>query len=40
VTALIIERGEKVFLPPALVFQCTKDQWTDLAQRFAEVTRR
>ena len=36
--ALIIERGEKVFLPPALVFQGTKDQWTtpELAQRFAE----
>ncbi len=35
--ALIIERGEKVFLPPALVFQGTKDQWTtvELAQRFA-----
>ena len=26
--ALIIERGEKVYLPPALVFQGTKDQWT------------
>jgi acetyl esterase len=36
--ALIIERGEKVYLPPALVFQGTQDQWTtaDLAQRFAE----
>jgi acetyl esterase len=35
--ALAIERGEKVFLPPALVFQGTKDKWTsvDLAQRFA-----
>ncbi len=35
--ALIIERGEKVFLPPALVFQGTADQWTtvELAQRFA-----
>jgi acetyl esterase len=35
--ALIIERGEKVYLPPALVFQGTKDQWTtvELAQRFA-----
>jgi acetyl esterase/lipase len=35
--ALIIERGEKVFLPPALVFQGTQDQWTtvELAQRFA-----
>jgi acetyl esterase len=35
--ALIIERGEKIYLPPALVFQGTKDQWTtvELAQRFA-----
>jgi acetyl esterase len=35
--ALIIERGEKVYLPPALVFQGTKDQWTtvELAERFA-----
>ena len=35
--ALAIERGEKVFLPPALVFQGTKDKWTsvELAQRFA-----
>ena len=35
--ALIIERGEKVYLPPALVFQGTQDQWTtvDLAERFA-----
>ena len=35
--ALIIERGEKVFLPPALVFQGTMDQWTsvELAQRLA-----
>jgi acetyl esterase len=35
--ALIIERGEKVFLPPAFVFQGTKDQWTpvELAERFA-----
>jgi acetyl esterase len=35
--ALIIERGEKVYLPPALVFQGTKDEWTtvELAQRFA-----
>ncbi len=35
--ALIIERGEKVYLPPALVFQGTQDQWTsvELAQRFA-----
>jgi acetyl esterase/lipase len=36
--ALILERGEKVFLPPALVFQGTQDQWTsvELAQRLAE----
>lgn len=36
--ALIIERGEKIYLPPALVFQGTKDQWTsvELAQRFAD----
>jgi acetyl esterase len=35
--ALAIERGEKIFLPPALVFQGTRDQWTppELAQRFA-----
>src|SRR5580704_1272619 len=35
--ALIIERGEKVYRPPALVFQGTKDQWTppELAERFA-----
>ena len=35
--ALAIERGEKVFLPPALVFQGTKDKWTsvELAQRLA-----
>jgi acetyl esterase len=35
--ALVIEKGEKVFLPPALVFQGTKDEWTtvELAQRFA-----
>jgi acetyl esterase len=36
--ALIIERGEKVYLPAALVFQGTQDQWTtvDLAQRFID----
>jgi acetyl esterase/lipase len=36
--ALAIERGEKVFLPPALVFQGTKDKWTsvELANRFAD----
>jgi acetyl esterase len=35
--ALAIERGEKVYLPPALVFQGTMDQWTPpaLAERFA-----
>jgi acetyl esterase/lipase len=35
--ALAIERGEKIYLPPALVFQGTKDEWTtvELAQRFA-----
>ena len=35
--ALIIERGEKVSLPPALVYQGTVDEWTtvELAQRFA-----
>src|ERR1700693_3383207 len=35
--ALIIEHGEKVYLPPALVYQGTKDEWTtvELAQRFA-----
>jgi acetyl esterase/lipase len=35
--ALAIERGEKVFLPPAMVFQGTQDQWTsvELAERLA-----
>jgi acetyl esterase/lipase len=35
--ALILERGEKVSTPPALVFQGTADEWTtvELAQRFA-----
>lgn len=35
--ALILERGEKVALPPALVYQGTADEWTtvELAQRFA-----
>src|SRR5580704_4247990 len=39
--ALIIERGEKVYRPPALVFQGTKDQWTpvELAERFAAAYR-
>ena len=34
---LILERGEKVFLPPAMVFQGTRDQWTppELAERLA-----
>jgi acetyl esterase/lipase len=36
--ALALERGEKMFLPPALVFQGTRDRWTsvELAQRFAD----
>ena len=36
--ALVIERGETVAAPPALVFQGTADEWTtpDLARRFAE----
>ena len=36
--ALALERGEKMYLPPALVFQGDKDQWTspELAQRFAD----
>jgi acetyl esterase len=36
--ALAIERGEKLYLPPALVFLGTKDEWTpvDLARRFAD----
>ena len=40
--ALIIERGESVYLPPALVFQGTADQWTpvELAERFATDYRR
>ena len=35
--ALILERGEKVFLPPALVFQGDEDEWTtvELANRLA-----
>ena len=39
--ALIIEKGEKVYLPPAMVFQGTKDQWTtvELAQRLATAWR-
>jgi len=40
--ALIIERGEKVRLPPALVFQGTADEWTStaLAERLADVYRK
>ena len=40
--ALAIERGEKVYLPPALVFQGTKDQYTsvELAERLAADWRR
>jgi acetyl esterase len=36
--ALAIERGEKLYLPPALVFQGTKDEWTpvELVRRFAD----
>jgi len=30
--ALIIERGEKVYLPPALVYQGTADEWTTVEQ--------
>ena len=35
--ALVLERGEPVATPPALVFQGTADEWTgpELAQRFA-----
>ena len=35
---LILERGEKVFLPPALVFQGDQDEWTnvELANRLAD----
>jgi acetyl esterase/lipase len=29
---LIIERGEKVYLPPALVFQGDRDEWTTVEQ--------
>ena len=40
--ALIIERGEKVYLPPAFVYQGTADEWTsvDLARRFADTYRK
>lgn len=40
--ALAIERGEKVYLPPALVFQGTKDEWTsvELAEKLASAYRR
>ena len=30
--ALILERGEKVHLPPAMTFQGTKDEWTSVEQ--------
>ena len=37
---LAIERGEKLYFPPALVFQGTRDEWTtvELAQRLARPT--
>jgi len=40
--ALIIERGEKVHLPPVLAFQGTADEWTsvELAERFAATYRK
>jgi acetyl esterase/lipase len=40
--ALILERGEKAMLPPALVFQGTADEWTtpELAQRLAAAYRK
>ena len=40
--ALIIERGEKVYLPPAMIFQGTADRWTtvQLFQHFADVYRK
>jgi acetyl esterase/lipase len=40
--ALILERGENVYLPPALVFQGTADEWTStaLAERFAGLYRK
>ena len=39
--ALILERGEKVHLPPALAFQGTKDEWTsvDQTERLAKAYR-
>jgi dipeptidyl aminopeptidase/acylaminoacyl peptidase len=39
---LILERGEKAMLPPALVFQGTADEWTtpELAQRLAAAYRK
>ena len=38
---LAIERGEKLYFPPALVFQGTRDEWTtvELAQRLATAYR-
>jgi acetyl esterase/lipase len=40
--ALALERGEKLYLPPALVFQGTNDEWTpvELAERLAADYRR
>jgi acetyl esterase/lipase len=40
--ALIIERGEKVTLPPALMYQGTADEWTsvELAERLANSYRK
>ena len=39
--ALIIERGEKGYYPPSLVFQGTNDEWTsvELAERLAKAWR-
>lgn len=38
----ILERGERAFLPPLLVFQGTDDEWTPaaLAERFADTYRK
>lgn len=39
---LILERGEKAYLPPALVFQGTADEWVpvDVAERLAALWRK
>ena len=39
--ALILEKGEKVHVPPALVFQGSKDEWTtvDQVERLAKAWR-